>query len=139
MNEKSRRATILVAVVISLFVAMLIALALVRGLVAQQRQLRSVERELQSLWLAESAFNRAAVRVREDPDYAGETWSIDSGQMSSRFDGKVEIRVTASQDSPETLIVAVQSDFPDDPIHRSRHIGQFTIPSSASEQAGTPP
>ena len=123
----SRRATVLVAVVASLFIVMLIAMALLRGLVMQQRQMRAAERELQALWLTESAISRASARLRHNQEYVGETWHIDGKQLAGQRGGEVHIRVAASENNPDAHAIYVETNFPNHPMHRVQHIGQAVI------------
>jgi Tfp pilus assembly protein PilX len=73
-HRKRRRGAVLVAALFCLAVVLAIAMALVRSALVEHRQTQRRAQQLQSFWLAESAAERAALRLRAEEGYTGETW-----------------------------------------------------------------
>ena len=121
----------LVAAVVCLVVMMLVAAALVRSLVIQQRQSRDVVQKLQAMWLAESAVGRAAVRLREDAAYPGETWRVDIAVGNKTLSAAVLIRVDPVEGRADQRNVHIESRWPDDPLDRSMHRKDVVIQLSS--------
>jgi hypothetical protein len=75
---------------------------------------------VQAQWLAEAGLERAAARLAGQPGYSGETWTIPAGQLGGNVGAVVRIRVESVARPPARRRVAVEADYPDDPLHRSR-------------------
>jgi type II secretory pathway component PulK len=108
-RRASRRGGALVVAMVTLLVVTLIAGAVVRSFLAEHRQARQSQNELQAQWLAESAIARAAARLAQLSDYAGETWQPKLGASDGEADsGTVEIQVEKLESSaPARRIVAI--------------------------------
>ncbi len=126
-TRTSRRGAILLVILVcfTLAAAMFVVLARLAVLArnAQQTQHWSV----QSQWLAEAGLERAAARLAGQPGYSGETWAIPAGQLAGREGGIVRIRVEGLAGPPARRRVAVEADYPDDPVHRSRCKKEITL------------
>lgn len=109
---RSRRGAALVVALFCLAAISAIAMATVRTAVIEQRQALRREQELQSLWLAESAVERAAVRARSEEGYSGESWRVAVGPGEDSPAGVATITVEGDS-AGERKIVAV-ARFPDD-------------------------
>ena len=59
---------------------------------------------LQAEWLAESGLERAAAKLADDANYAGETWNVAAEDLDTRHAGQVEIQVAPSQQSGQKSI-----------------------------------
>lgn len=70
-----------------------IGAVLVRAAVAAIDADRQAERRLQARWLLESAAERASRRLRDDPDYVGETWNPPPAVLGGRANARLEIKV----------------------------------------------
>jgi hypothetical protein len=133
---------IAVAVVAVMFVLALLGGGLIRVVWLRHGDLRAAERRLQAEWLAESALDRAAARLNDDANYAGETWTIPAERLGSRDGGSVRIVVDPVPDHPDRRVVRARADFPADGPRRVRHSRSLTItvrPSAAPERKGDSP
>ena len=69
-----RRGAVMVAAIICMGVTMMLLATMLRGAVAERRQLRYDHWHRQAEWLSHSGVERAVHRLRTDPQFAGETW-----------------------------------------------------------------
>jgi type II secretory pathway component PulK len=118
-QRPNRRGAALAAALTLLLVVMLIAGAMLQQLAATQRGARLVGRKLQAQWLAESALDRALVKLQSDRQYHGETWQPPTDESSTIERGSAHIEVKQPTDDAGFLI-SVTADFPDHPQQRAR-------------------
>lgn len=104
-----RRGAILIAVLVCLLVVSALSIQLVRGMILQQRQQRVRQDEVQAYWLAKSACDRAAARLQQDENYAGETWTIDADQLKLSHGALAVIGLEPVEDDPEKRRVIVEA------------------------------
>ena len=126
-RNRHRGGAILVIVMVLLVVVVAVAGSLVTVLIAEHRQLRGHHDRLQALWLAESGAQRAAARLGQSADYAGETWTVPAEALSGDRSGQVEIRVQAVAGQPQFRRVLVTADYPNDLHYRKRHSMQQVV------------
>ena len=117
-QRSSRRGMVLAALLICMLIVMLVSAALVRGLVVQHRLARGEAQRLQAMWLAESAVDRAVVKLRSNAAYSGETWSVSLGEPAGAASGVAVIRVATVEGADEQRTIAVEARWPDDPVFR---------------------
>jgi Tfp pilus assembly protein PilV len=109
-----------------LFVLAVIAIAtvrmvaLARTMVSARQELQIQEWQLQAGWLAQAGLQRAAARLRERSDYAGETWKVSAEEMGGSDGAVVRIEVDKLAGEPGRRRVRVVADYPDSPQHRAR-------------------
>ena len=89
----AKRGAVLVLALVCLLVVASLGVSLTRSLVEEQRQSQRRHQQLQALWVAESAVQRAAAALRASPDYRGETWQIDAEEIGGRWPAEAVIRV----------------------------------------------
>lgn len=116
-GQQRRPAVAMAAVLVCLLVIMLLGGTLVRGMLLYHRQAETETRQLQALWLAESAATLAIEQLRDDPAYEGQTWRA-AVDESTGSEGVVEIHVDPVAREPGQRRVRIKSTFPDDPVHR---------------------
>jgi len=126
----------------ALVVAMvtLIAGAVVRSLLAEHRQARQSQNELQAQWLAESALARAAVQLAQSSDYAGETWQPKLSTSADEADsGTVEIQVEKLESPAPTQRIVAIAHYPNHEWRRVTVRREYTRAlSPPTESAATP-
>lgn len=116
--RRQRRGTIIVAVLVSLLVVSTLAIQVTRSTIQRQRQVRMTQNQLQSLWTAESAVGRAVSRLRNDPQYSGETWQIPAEQITGEKSATVEIKVESVEDGSMQRRIIVEAFYPSDSADR---------------------
>jgi hypothetical protein len=118
-----------VAVLVCLVVMTLICGSLLRLVHSQRALVRSEERRLQADWLAESALERAASRLGDDPAYPGETWTLSAGDLGGNEPGVVTINVEPDRDPVEShrRRVTIQADYPVEASRRVRSRRQAVL------------
>jgi Tfp pilus assembly protein PilX len=126
------RGALLVVALVCLVVVVTIGASLVRQLLLQHRQSLQEQSQLQSLWLAESAVERALARLAEQPDYTGETWQIDGPQLPNDSPGVVVIRVETTAGEAAARRIVVEARYPHDTLYQVVQQRTYTVPSSVS-------
>ena len=117
----------MVIVLVLLLAVVAIIGSLVCMLLAEHRQLRSHDDQLQAMWLTESGLQRASAQLARSADYSGETWVVSAESLGGDRDGSVEIRIQRVVGEPDVRRVQVTADYPADPVHRKRHSKQIQM------------
>ena len=111
-RPSGRRGMVLLVVMICVALTSVVFIALLRLAIAQEEAVQTEARELQASWLAESAVDRAAAKLRADDAYRGETWNLPAQLLSGRNDAVVEIKIETVPDRPELRQIDVRVDYP---------------------------
>jgi len=93
-HERPRRASILVCVLVCMAVATALVLTTTRAALRARRDARTQRQLRQTELLLEAGVQRAALRLRTDADYAGETWSLSADTLAGFGAAQVEITVS---------------------------------------------
>ena len=109
-----------VAVLVCMTIASVVVLNMLRTTIMEQRQLRTQRQHLQAERLAAAGLDRAVAQLQQSATYSGETWQIAAEELGGASAGSVTIRVEPINDRPQERTIAVQADYPDDPLHRVR-------------------
>lgn len=109
-----------------LLVIMLIGGTIVRGMLLYHRQARTESRQLQAMWLAESALALAVEQLHADPEYPGQTWRATIDQESGSI-GIVVIKVQPVDQQSRQRVVHIRSMYPDDPVERVVLENEITV------------
>lgn len=117
-THANRNGTALIIAMICLLLASVLTVSLVQVAVLQREQVQRDEWQLQAEWLAESAVDRAAARLRAASEYEGETWRPQFPEETDPL-GRIEISVERA-DEPGRVRVTAVADVPDDPHERAR-------------------
>ncbi len=116
----NRRGALLLIVLVCLLLAMMIGGSLLKLALTQRQQIQREELRLQSAWLAESAIDRAASRIRQNPEYAGEQWDLPAEAFGRQHRGSVRIEIKAAPGLPSRRYVTVVADYPSGTDQRAR-------------------
>lgn len=109
---RARRGVALMLVLATMFVVALVAMALLRAVVLQQRQVRREADRLQAGWLAESGVLRAAAALDRSADYPGQSWRVAVDPRDASREGLVVIAVRSVPDQPAERVIDVEARFP---------------------------
>ena len=101
-------------------IAAVVFISLLRLAMAQEDAIQADARQLQASWLAESAVDRAAARLRADEGYRGETWNPPAQLLSGPDDAAIEIKIETVPGRPELRRIDVLVDYPAGTDFRSR-------------------
>lgn len=118
-NSRRRGVVILIAALF-LVMATFVTIRLATAMVSEHRQMRLRQRQLQSVWLAESGIERAVAKLRWDAAYEGETWTLPAETTGQAFGGVVEIQINMVDGESQRRLVSVVADFPAELPHRVR-------------------
>lgn len=114
------RGSVLVGVLLCLVAATALFVAMLSRLSLHRQEVRQWERRIQTRWLAESALERAAARLAQDPEYRGETWNVAAEQWSGTHEGVARIVVTPSESSSVDAALEVIAEYAVDNVHHVR-------------------
>jgi Tfp pilus assembly protein PilX len=117
----------IIGVLVCFVVASLLLVSWLKTVSFERQQGRAAGDRLQAEWLAEAGIDRAAARLAEKADYAGETWNISAEELSARDAAAVEIRVAAVADHPDRRTIEVVADYPVELVHRARASKQIVV------------
>ncbi|WP_152053836.1 hypothetical protein [Tautonia marina] len=125
-----RRGGAALVALVCLSVMGVVVVGLLRVSKARADQLRRIEWQRQADWLVEAGLERAAVRLKADPTYDGETWSIPADSPGLRA-ATVVITIATDREGDgedEAFRVLVRADYPsdgavDDRVRRSKTFG----------------
>jgi hypothetical protein len=122
-----RSAAILVAALVCLVVVAVIGASLMQTVLLQHRQLLHDQDQLQVFWLAESAVQRAAMRLTAAPAYRGETWQVEGRSARGPWTGVAIIRVEIVPDDIARRQVVVEAHCGDEPSRRVAQRRQVVV------------
>ena len=122
-----RRGAALVLAMVCLLVVATISVALTRLLVDEHRQAQRRQHQVQALWVAESAVQRAAVQLRASSDYGGETWRIDAATMGGKWPAEAVIRIEPVESHETLRRVVVHVHYPKREVYGALQERQILI------------
>lgn len=105
-GRRPRSGAVLIILIAVFAVVMALAAVWAKRMVVEHRRQRRVEQLAQAEWLAEAGVRRAAARLSLDPEYDGETWSIDASELNQRASAEVEIQIEPVTDSASFRLIA---------------------------------
>jgi type II secretory pathway component PulK len=117
-TTSDRRGLVLIVVMVCLVVFATLCGVLLKLALVEQRQVRMQEWRLQAEWLAESGIERAAARLADSADYAGETWTVATQEFA---EGAVTIEVERVEARPNLRLVRVRADYLRQGVRSARH------------------
>jgi Tfp pilus assembly protein PilV len=124
---KQRAGFALIGVMIVLVVASMLVVSWLKTVANQREHLRMAEHRLIAEWLAEAAIGRAAARLTEKADYAGEIWKIAADELGGQDTAAIEIRVAPVAGHPDRRAVEVESEFPQNSLSSARVSKRITV------------
>ena len=125
--KRNRRASALLVILVCFIVATAIFVMLGRQAVSERRAGEAQLWTAQAQWIAEAAVERAAARLKADGKYAGETWAIPAAEMNGKQNATASIHIENVAGRPDSRLIRVEADYPDDPVHRARVTKQISI------------
>jgi Tfp pilus assembly protein PilX len=124
---RRHRGMVLIVAIVLLTVATIIAASMLQSLAREHRQIRNHMRQLQAVWLTESAIERAVSELRQNSNYAGETWNVPADEMGDDLAASVEIKISQIEGIKGTRIVSVKADCSASSAHKIRHSKSVTV------------
>jgi type II secretory pathway component PulK len=103
-----------------LAIAGVVFVVMLQQAAASRVTVRRAERTSQAEWLAESAIERAVVRLQADGASFEETWTIPAEQLGGRHGASIEINTADIGDSIPIFLVNVVADYPAESPQRKR-------------------
>jgi len=97
---------------------MMFAATMGKVLLLQHRQAELMTNQQQSLWLAESAVQRAVHNLRASAEYTGETWNVPADVLGRGQAGAVTIQVSKLSESQPGWQIHVKASYPTETTKR---------------------
>lgn len=110
--KQRRRGAALVLAMVCLLVVATISVALTRALLDEHRQAQRRQHQLQALWVADSAVQRAAAQLKSSTDYEGETWQIDKEAMGGKWSAEAVIQIEPVESHESLRRIVVHARYP---------------------------
>lgn len=131
---QGRRGLITVIFLIVLLLVSLTMASLVRAMLTQRELVRSGSIRVQADWLAQSALNRAAARLKAEPAWSGETWNISADELRQTNAAAItiEVRNDASRSTHRQVRVTVVSPPEGPPRVRLQRTYAVDLPGPSS-------
>lgn len=117
---------VVVAAVVAFAIAATFLFYLMKNTLDQQRQMLTHRQEIQADWLAAAGIDRALAKLKQSPDYNGETWRVPADELSDTAAAEVVIQIEDSNLFNQRKITA-QANYPLDTPHRARKTHAKTI------------
>lgn len=136
--KNSRDGLLLITTLVALILAATLMGLLFRLLIHQRTHLKREAQRIQARSLLLSGFNRAQSRLRADPDYSGETWSLTPAELPGGAEVTIAVHPHLSTTTPSTtrsrrLDVAVTAP-PNSSGTRLADTRTWSLPELKSEQ-----
>ncbi len=110
-DAAERRGAVLVAALACLLIVMSIIGSMLQGALRARRQLHAERDRRQTELLLEAGVDRAAVQLRRDPEFRGETWKLVASEVTGR--GDAQITITAAREAEgDPWQVQVVAEYP---------------------------
>lgn len=119
-TARRRSGLALIVVLVAIAIVSTIGMTLLRMSLMHHRQAQRETFAAQSRWLAESAFDQAARRLKVDAKLEGWSWSVPATELDGHRAAKVVIEVKPVKEAPQRREVIVVADFPANSPQRSR-------------------
>jgi hypothetical protein len=107
-REAPRRGLALIAALVCLLVVMSLIGSMLQSALRSRRQLHSQRDLRQTECLLEAGVDWAAFRLRDDADFAGETWDVPAAEIIGRGDGQVVIEVKEAENGGRQVRVLAE-------------------------------
>lgn len=91
----------------------------------EHKQLIKEQYRLQSIWLADAAAQRAAVKLSHQPDYKGETWTLSPEEIGGKYPGEVFIKIDRNQKNNKLITIRTEASYPAKETARVRTIREW--------------
>lgn len=128
LRTSSRRATVIVFVMIALLVATLLSAELVKVAGMSHRLLKRDEWLVQANRLADAGCARAIALIERDAATSLDDWKISSSQLPGRQAAIIRIKITTSEADERERIISVISEYPSDHPDVVRATRELRIP-----------
>lgn len=129
-----RRGGVIVISMVCLMLASFLVVHLAKLTFANRAQQRKELQIEQAAWLAEAGVSRAAFQLRTDPNYTGETWTLDANELGGFDSGQVTITVS-TEDRSQVTVTAMYPTGSATSVRRTKTITMTNADSPASAPA----
>lgn len=93
-RKQTRRGVVIICVLACLIVASSLAVTAIQAALRSRREAKTIQRVAQAEFLLDAGVALALEQLRNDEEYPGETWRVDSEELKGR-EGLVQIEVDA--------------------------------------------
>ncbi|NLS97031.1 MAG: hypothetical protein GXX96_33260 [Planctomycetaceae bacterium] len=132
----TRRGSILVIVLISLLVASMLGLGLIKTVLIHRRQSRVAGGQQQAVWLAEAGSQRAVRQLADDAKYKGEVWEVPAEVLGPSRTATVSVEVVKRKGESNERVICVQVEVDDGRMHPIGYREEYGYVLPAASKAG---
>ena len=123
-----RTGVVLICVIACLAITMSLVGSAVRSTLMVRKQLRVEHHRRQAVWLVQAGVERAAFRIQQDENYAGEEWDLSASAMNTRHPALVAI---SAQPVDRRFEVKVTAEYPAGNLQSVRHSQTFYVDTNS--------
>lgn len=120
--QNRRRGAVTIIALTALLIVMALVGSMLKSALRSRRQLHTERDRRQTELLLQAGAGRAALRLKSEPDFRGDTWSVSSDAIAGQGAGQVTTEVSQAAES-QFWQVHVVAEYPldrDFPIRRSQ-------------------
>lgn len=135
-----RTGTALIVAIVALVLVTAICFSLVRITLSAAEQAERQHWRRQSMWLADSALNQAAARLRIDAEFTGEVWELAVPGETGEVPGRIVVKVAPAPENPHERTITATAEFPlhaTDRVRTTRTLTLALVPAPPTSP-GTP-
>ena len=113
---RNRSGAILICVLVCMSVVTTMTMIALQASLRHRRQMNTHWRLEQTRWLLDAGLSRAISKLQTNPDYEGETWSLDRALVRHEV-ARVTIGVSQDKENPDFRIVRLRAEIdPNSPV-----------------------
>lgn len=122
-----RAGAILVVFVVLLLLASMTVGVLLQVTMQQRGAVKSASLQTQAEWILQSAANRAAVKLRQDANWNGETWKLTAEELQQTNDASAVIDISKDANKPSRRQAQITVLYPAEDAQRVRLQREYVI------------
>jgi hypothetical protein len=115
-KSHGRRGVIMLMLLVVFGVSLGMCGAWTRAILRNRQVQRLAEERTQASWLADAGVRRAAAFLAADPDYNGETWRVESGDLARAGAATVVIRIEPLPGAAGQSRITARASYPRDAV-----------------------
>ncbi len=124
------------SIVLIPMICLVLSLTIIGELLKQSsielKQLKKEQYRIQSIWLADAAAQRAITKLRNQPDYDGEVWSLLPEEIGGNFPGEVLIEIERNVQNDKSFTIRTTASYPAKVTERVRIIREWPFDTSSN-------
>lgn len=123
--RRQRRGSFVLIPMLCLVLALAVIGEILKQSTIETRQLKKQQYQIQAIWLADAAAQRAVSRMNQDPEYTGEVWQLKPEESGLPYPGEVVIKVKKNRQMLPSVEIRTEASYPLEESKRVRIIREW--------------